>query len=711
MPDTTSGSAPNKLEAWKPERVNLRGLFTELSKATVKVAVGGATGNWGVAVGAVPDAVAALTHVGTITESERAYVLVKRAMAEAVVELVGEKRGSFKPKEMGEGIFEKADAGKEWKLAPDFLQYPREVELLPYAQDALEEWLLFQEMPPAQARTTAERLPVYFGLHLHEELTRNASYYEPLLKMLKSDTAPIAQEYWAWERYRAELIREPARPLFDEAFGLDAVFVPLRAKWMEKPRGNRGEEPKEHEVNLEEALFDWWANGKKEDGLRVLSGDPGSGKSSCAKMWAAQLAERDLGWRVVFVPLHDFGFKGDLRESLKTFLKDKKRITADLLDPLSKDNTLLFFDGLDELAMQGRFSREAAVDFVREMTNLLSGLNRDSRRVLVVLGGRQLVVQDCENILHKQPHQVLHLEAYFDAERTLWWQKYGAASGKGYSDGVPTELQRPDLNNLTEQPLFNYLLALSYGREESEKRPRLDFTKHVTVNAIYEDLMESVYYRVWGDGGNVQLRGLISPDEFQELLEEIGVAVWHSDSRSATLETLRQRCETADLSDALQKLQSQPDAGVFLLLTAFHFRFTEGRESSVEFTHKSFGEYFAARRIVRLVQTICAQRELRKKQRGFGWDTTQALVQWAKLCGPQSLDATDANLFQLLTNEVRAKKESERDAWRTVLTEMIDEMATQGMPMEQCGLPTYKEMDIQARNAETTVLTCEYLRV
>ena len=721
MAQKDGGIRPSEPKPWIPKRINLRGFFTELSKALVKVGGGIATvavaiadpaktdpgkvvGGWNTLASAFPDAIAALTNIQTLDESERAYVLVQRALSAAVAELTVEGRGHLTPKEVGEGVFDNAASQEtEIVLAPDFLQRPREVALLQTARALLEKFLIAQGMDSNKARAAAERLPSYFGLSLHEELTRHADYYAPLTKSLKNESAPLAAEAWAWERYRAELIREPDRPLFDETFGLRQIFVPLRAEWGEREK-NSFAERSETVVELEADLKDWLNSDDRRDALRVLSGDPGGGKSSCAKMWAAKQADERPGLRVVFVPLHRFKYKDDLQESLKAFLKSDARIDADLLDLHCPDNALLFFDGLDELAMQGKSAREAAVSFVRQVNDSLRHLNRDRRRIAVVLGGRQLVVQDCRDEL-KTPRQILRLEGYDAEERARWWRQFGRARGKDYTD-LPEVLERHDLEELTAQPLLNYLLALSYERSLQPPKPgesRLDFTGDISTNAIYADLLDSIYQRVWGET-NPHV-GRLNQDEFEELLEEVGVAVWHGeDSRAATLDAIEARCAASGLTDALQKLEKETDAGVFRLLTAFHIRFQEGRDGSVEFTHKSFGEYLAARRIVRLMDDISDEVKRRKTTRGKGWDSVQALAEWAKLCGPKPLDATDRNLFDFLVREVRARDSAVRDAWRETFAALAEEMLTQGMPMEQCGLLTYPEMDSQARNAEESLL-------
>lgn len=721
MDKTKPGIPAERPKVWKPKRVNLKGIFTELSKAVGKITGGtvvmaaattahnpfGVAGGWSTIISGIGDAVASLANVGTLTEGDRAYVLVERALAGAIAELVAEADISSLPtNQNARDIFEEAEeVAVNIILAPDFLQRPREIALVQDAQPLLHRWLTAHGMPTIQARMMAERLPMYFQLRLHEEMTQHSDYYAPLRNMLKLETAPLNLEEWNWQRYRAEIIREPHRPLFDEKFGLARIFVPLRANWYEIKREGREEQKVERSGSLEAELIDWALRGTREDSLRILSGDPGSGKTSCAKMWAAKMTEEAPGWRVVFVPLHRFGYKGDLRENLKTYLKEQARIEADLLDPHCPDPVLLFFDGLDELAMQGSSARQAAVAFVRHVIGMLSDQNRDRRRVLIVLGGRQLVVQECKEELRRL-WQILHVQPYSMEERAVWWRKYGEATGNANKyTNLPQELNREDLESITVQPLLNYLLALSYERK------KLDFSGNVTVNAIYADLLDRVYERVWGQGGNIHLRGTnktLAQEEFQEILEEIGIAVWQSDSRSATRETIRARCEVAGLADALAKLEKDADEGVFRLLTAFHFRFKEGGEGSVEFTHKSFGEYLAARRICRLIKDITEERERQKKQRNRGWSTTDALVHWAKLCGPQPLDSSDLNLYVLLRNEVAALSQEDRAKSLVVFTELAEEMLSQSMPMEQCGLMTYGEMEQQAHNAEETLLCALY---
>ena len=77
------------------------------------------------------------------------------------------------------------------------------------------------------------------------------------------------------------------------------------------------------------------------------------------------------------------------------------------------------------------------------------------------------------------------------------------------------------------------------------------------------------------------------------------------------------------------------------MLLAFYFRQSGHRvtgDKTFEFTHKSFGEYLTARRIVRGVQLMHDELKRRREYIESGWDERDALTYWAKLCGPTTMD-------------------------------------------------------------------------
>ncbi|MGC4042789.1 MAG: pentapeptide repeat-containing protein [Armatimonas sp.] len=694
---------------WKFKRANLKNIFVELSKGVgkaaggaVSIAAGDPLKGWSAILTAIPDAVATLTNAGMLTEENRAHTLVQRALSTAIAEIVGDTRNHIITADLvGEGLLESAGADEEaWTLSPAFLERPREVELIQFAQLVLEKWLVQHGVSDGLARARSEVLPDSFCLKLHDELAQHAAFYEPLLSYLKLQTSALVREQWEWERYRSSLIAMPHQRLFDDEddVKLSDVFVPLSAYWFERGKG----EGRRHLVDVEIALTEWFDGEERDDYLRVLSGDPGSGKTSCSRIWAAKIAKERPGWRVLYIPLHELNYSGNLRESLRNYLRDEENLDVDLLVSQCRDKVLLCVDGLDELAMAGATAQEAATNFVRHLVGVL---NTGGGRIRALLGGRELIVSQCKNEMTSK--QVLYMTPYSDEKRSEWWSKYGAASKRGYLE-LPEDLEREDLEELTRQPLFNYLIALSYNRFVSapEGADVLNFANAVTVNEIYGDLLRSVWQRRWGTT-NPHIAGeyrSLEQVEFEDLLEEVAVVVWQSGSRAASLKDIEMRCKQENLTEAIGILNAEARKGVFRLLTAFHFRFSGEDNQSVEFTHKSFGEYLTARRIVRLMSDITERRIHAQGARRPNWDSQPELVAWGRLCGPVSLDDTDLNLSHFLIREVRGKSEEVRSDLEDTFVILAWEMINDGMPMDKLGLPSFQEMEHQARNAEESLL-------
>lgn len=97
---------------------------------------------------------------------------------------------------------------------------------------------------------------------------------------------------------------------------------------------------------------------KGDDGpVRLLSGGPGSGKSTVAKMLTKDLAAD--GKRALFVPLHELKLHKNLEQAVREWAKGRPPRPENPLDLKSDDPRLLvIFDGLDELAMAGKVAQQ-----------------------------------------------------------------------------------------------------------------------------------------------------------------------------------------------------------------------------------------------------------------------------------------------------------------------------------------------------------------
>lgn len=476
-------------------------------------------------------------------------------------------------------------------------------------------------------------------------------------------------------------------------------------------------------ISLQQELEQWLQKADPRDAIRVISGGPGSGKSSFARIFAAQIA-RDGKLKALFVPLHLIDTSKDLVDEVGRFVKDEGALLQNPLDPESPEpNLFIIFDGLDELSIQGKAAAETARAFIREVVTTADRRNSQRVRLRVLISGRELVVQENESEF-RRPRQILTLLPYLvpstpvrerhsaryseDAEyhgpknllendlRQQWWKNYGSLTGKGY-ECLPKELSRLDLDEITAQPLLNYLVALSFTRG------KLDFTKDVNLNAIYADLVGAVYERGYEGHRHTSIRHM-KPGEFSRVLEEIGLAAWHGDGRTTTVRKIEKHCRDSGVGVLLDVFKEGAADGVTQLLAAFFFR-QHGQRASGDptfvFTHKSFGEYLTACRVVRAIEKVARDLGRRDENPDEGWDERDALKHWAQICGPSPISQY---LHVFILNEIKLRPPSHVNQWQKRLTKLFSYMLRHGMPMEQLQLGTFKEALFQSRNAEEALL-------
>ena len=717
----------------RPFQVDYKGLFKSLSKGIIHVA-GGKFEEAGI------DATETLSSLGLKTEDpgELAFLLINRSMTEALLELVRESSSQqlIDEKKDPVTVLEQLDfssSAGEVFIDRKFLDRPSELPFLKDIQSLLQKWLesLYVSNPSAKlsAKAIADRLPSYFVYALNQEWRKNAKTYFPIIEALDTPFAKAGDREWAWSAYSALLQHKINEAIFDEPFSLSQIYVPLNAFYLEDVEGKEKSEDiallrrtrRRVVVSLEKELEAWLKNPSPQDAIWVIGGGPGSGKSSFARIFAAKHSQ-DLELRVLYVPLHLIDASRDLVEAIGRFVKEEGILPRNPLSPDSPEpNLLIIFDGLDELASQGKAAAETARAFVREVDRTVEKRNQQGVKLRVLLSGRELVVQENESeFRHKR--QILTLLPYFigkpsknqgrlvldgleyrDPENLLendlrkqWWIKYGSLTSRSFS-GMPAELDRADLAEVTAQPLLNYLVALSFTRK------KLDFKKDINLNKVYADLVAAVHERGYDTHRYVHIRHM-TLDDFFRVLEEIGLASWHGDGRTTTVREIQEHCRASGLSTMLEEFQEGAEEGVTRLLAAFFFRKYGQRssgDSTFVFTHKSFGEYLTARRIVRAMDRVIRELERRSKSADEGWDEKEALRNWTEICGPSAITPY---LRDFLLNEMELKSIKELTQWQSRLSRLFSYMLQHGMPMEMLGIVPFKRAMFQSRNAEEALL-------
>lgn len=648
-----------------------------------------------------------------LTPQQAAALLIGRAIQRAMVRLVDESSGYLWPGTEKKAAQDLEISLEDVELEVDeaFLRHPPRFEPLTSLESSLRDWLIGAGAREVDAKTMADRLHAYFVVEFHEEWATRRDLYRPMEDYFELKSAEGVGRQRAWDRYNAQLQKQIDEPLLGQAFSLRQTYVPLRAYWTEEVTeggGRRGVREKKrirHVVELQDDLDAWVEDANSDNAIRMISGGPGSGKSSAAKMFAARMSRRsDL--HVVWVPLHHFDFESKLEMALEKFCTESGTPPEDVLN--TSPRVLLIFDGLDELALSGRASQEMAKAFVSELIRLVELRNRNGLTVQALLSGREVAIQEYAAELRRS--RILVLLGHFpeledvsegrsetlieEDRRDTWWKLYHDATGKGRGQ-LPEELRDEKLQDLTSQPLLTVLLAIVW-----EERGDLDLETPWALNDLYETLLRHVYERKWG--GLHPTQRVLSEDRYLRVLEEVAVGAWHSgESRNVSRRQIKERCRQARLEDDLKKFSASAGEGVTQMLTAFYFRRSEGvaadGEMAFEFTHKSFAEYLVARRIAAVLAACHEDAVAHAKNADRGKSTRDLLASWAKLLGPARMED---NLADLVRGEVLRLPIETITGWHCTLEAMLRESVHRGLPMEKVGLSSFPEMKRQARNAE-----------
>jgi Pentapeptide repeats (8 copies)/ATPase family associated with various cellular activities (AAA) len=746
MPKRSQGinlETPVKVLGTHKEINTIKFIYKDVFKSLGKAASSFLVGKFDLTINNLVDAICSFEVEKD--EGQLAWLLINRSIIRAIALMIEENRLIIREATQGfESLANKAELNEENLLeiaekldyavdAKDiaiddkFFANPRAFSVLEDFKEPLTKWLENFGLNAAQSESICGRFPSYFVFALNDEWRLHSSDYQLIRNKIDTPFTNAAKIEESWTLYNSLLQKRIDEPMFQEAFSLKQIYIPLRG-YIEKRKDDGKQDNFERfaEINdknvtkivftLAEELEELLKTSDKSDGLTIISGGPGYGKSSFAKMFAARFAQTNER-RVLFIPLHLFKFERDLEDAVNQFIREERILSHNLFgDDNAEERLLIIFDGLDELSSQGKVGNEVAQDFVKEVQRKVTQFNQTEPRLKVIICGRDIAVQASKNDVGRRT-QILHLLPYYLSEnernqyrdeknllaedqRNNWWKNYGKATGEGYKE-IPEELTKAKLTEITALPLLNYLVALSYTKGT------IDFKTEDNLNVVYQDLLESVYERDWDKRQFKPLEG-ITKDEFIRVLEEVGIAAWHGEGRKVSLKEIEDHCVGSGLKILLDKFQEKAKDGVSSLLLAFYFRKSGNRDldgnDAFEFTHKSFGEYLTARRIVRGIARI--NKELKDKQNDYesGWDEVTALVHWVELCGKT---AFDEYLMGFVRHEIALVSIEVLTEWQATLSNLINHVLRQGTPMEKLTPEkrlTFKEEMRQARNAEEALL-------
>lgn len=568
-----------------------------------------------------------------------------------------------------------------------FFEKPHEFSFLQDSKEIISNFLELFELEDYEINNIMDRFNSYFTLALIDEYRTNIDFYKTFEDTLKTPFYEAEEKIIEWFRYREWIEKQINESVFGESFGLKQIYIPLKAYYTVESN----EEKMNFIVDLKHELLNWINSGTKDDAIRIIRGGPGYGKSSFLKMFASDLAKEN--YNVLFIPLHHINIDKDMVDSIKNYLTNSELLK---INPFDSDKLIIIFDGLDELSMQGKTISESAHNFMEEIQRQTTIFNTTKLKLQIIVSGRDIVIQQNENKFRKEK-QIIRLLPYYLNEkeqeklepyddknsllnkdqRDSWWKKYGFLKQKDY-ENLPQELQNEELDDITSQPLLNYLIALSY------ERGKVDFKDETNLNIIYEDLLIGVYERAY-DSKHKSLSE-IEKDDFQRILEEIGLATWHGDGRKTTVSQIELHFKEGGLHKLLEEFIGDAEQGVVSLLASFYFKKSGSGntgDETFEFTHKSFGEFLTAKRIMASIEKIHSNFSKYQKSRysDEGLDIKESLTKWLSIFSTKEIDT---DLHKFIDNEIQLIKDINiLKEYQITICTFINYILENGLPIEK----------------------------
>jgi len=681
-------------------------LAAGLAKAGAATVLSGATAGWSslAAVPGVADVWQSFSY-RSLPPQQAAWLWLKSSINLAIARVFEQLRSALADLAVENNLSQEELEKRANVAAPDvdqamlgekipfelaLFERPADSAIARKIHDGLRRWLLAIGLKRAVVRSACAAWPSFFLEAAYCEWIRKIEELASVEKALRGPMAAALSMDRQWRAYHASLRAQVDRFLFIDTFSLRQVYVALRC--LVPPLSQKGNDQKASMIMawLDEIVLHWIEQSNPQDAIRIISGEPGSGKSTFARMLCDRIISSSP-LRVVYVPLYLLDLTVEFDDALERFCERDAFLPPEaLMFKSHHERVLLVLDGLDELSKRGGEAQKVAGDLIDAARKWTAAANAGGIRVQILILGRPMSID--AQVARSASGEILRVlpfiveEEYLQEEisdpgklgaidqRDLWWRKYGTAVGEEWS-GLPDSVRKADVSLFSRQPLHNYLLALSYRRQAVNfEAARVDLT------VVYDDLLRRVWERTY------DLRLTIKPvvaqrltfEEFCSVLEEIAIASWHDTGRIVSRRIVEEYCRAAGIEHLLRAVADSLFEGLTQIILAFYFRPTrEGvlGTDSFEFTHREFGEYLAARRIARQIWALPQEASIANLDR------------WFNITGPERISR---NMLFLLRAELRRQfRENTRSR------QPLEEWPLRGISY----FLTKRQLSVKSRNA------------
>lgn len=478
----------------------------------------------------------------------------------------------------------------------------------------------------SQAKILTKRVAANTHRYLIEAWAVSGDAMKHLGQPSFSEWREEQQKYHSIDKYLEDQIADkPKEKVFAEEFTFKDIYVPLKAKPIDK----NGDLIKDEEAfDLETWAKKLLEDEKKQNLVMFVEAGPGRGKSVFCRMFADWIRQHlHPVWTPVLIRLRDIS---TLQNSFRETLKDAVNAGFTSDDGwLTDRNTRYVFllDGFDELVMQRR-SSGGLEEFLKQVGQFQEACQQNSEmghRVLIT--GRPLALHGIERQIPDNFERV-EIQVMNDELQQQWLNKWEVQFGPEKTSAFQQFLQDqccPEQvkSDLAREPLLLYLLAAMH-RDGILKVEDFQGTNSIQAKIlIYNQAVNWVLTEQRSKLLNRKLTEF-ETEGLRRILTEAGLCVVQSGGECAPVAMIEERLKAdnsvkALLEEAQKRIGDNPLRNA---LAVFYLQ-QGSKDGSVEFVHKSFGEFLCAER---LKESLEEWTEPGKKGRGF--NTKDSDMDW-----------------------------------------------------------------------------------
>ena len=496
-----------------------------------------------------------------------------------------------------------------------------------------------------------------------ERISRSTHrYMKEAVSEVKDDAKKLAGIYgYCWQQdlevygsvdgyLKNKVARLPEEKVFDESFSFQDIYVPLEVESVSDGEVDKDAEsqniekwaktillPQHFDENFDEnSRKNNEEKDKKDKQVLFIQGGPGRGKSVFCRMFA-DWVRRELHpiYTPILIRLRDVkNFAANIDQTLADAVNyDFVKIDGGWLT--DRNTRFLFLlDGFDELLLERGASSELKVflDQVAQFQKQAAENKERGHRVLIT--GRPLALYGIERLMPPNLERVSILPMDDDIQGQ-WFEKWRTVVGdeetEKFGEFLRSEQCPEQVKGLAREPLLLYLLASMHKDEKLQVEMFANTDVGETKVLIYEQALEWVLEKQRVEEGkniNVEITKL-EPEDLEVLLTEAGLCVVQSGGEYAAIEMIEERLVKKGDKELKRLIENaredKREDGLKNALAAFYLNSATGAENSVEFFHKSFGEFLCAKRMAESLEYFTQKT---KKGRKVSYSVSDEELVW-----------------------------------------------------------------------------------